>query len=479
MSTAAIRTARHLTRRTALLASLLAPLAAPAFAVGVVHLDFSSHFNGDAILNGLFATVDQIQDGLDPAPDGWSYPTSSTNCSSGVPGNAFFPANADHPDIQLGWANDDDGFNAWQTNSGQAGTSITVDLPDQRYEQIHLFAGADLGGPGVTLTLNYATGLPGQASWTSLPWYVGGGTAGGYALAGGLSRGRWNGSLDCNNTGTVMLIGRAFPVDSSRVLVSISLERVGATGRLSIFGATAAVARQALDANFRPHFNADVVVNGAPGAYDSDMDTIEGAWAFTTDSVGCGEDLPDIAVFPASGGRPSVRLGWDNADDGFNVWQTFETTGSITVEVPDVAYDELHLFATGAWVTDATLTLHYTTGDPGVFADLAYPSWFDEAPAGYYNLIDGLDRGIATSPGDLTCQDVNDPAIVGRAFAVDSSRALDAFTIERTDNDAEGVLNVFGATLVVHDADPLDGLDPLLFYSDYEDGDYLDWDVHP
>ena len=145
----------------------------------------------------------------------------------------------------------------------------------------------------------------------------------------------------------------------------------------------------------------------------------------------------------------------------------------------DISYDELHLFATGAWVTAAQLTLHYTTGSPDVFTDLAYPSWFDEAPAGYYNLIDGLDRGMATGPGSLTCENVNDPANVGRAFAVDSTRALDAFTIERTDDDGEGVLNVFGGTLVVHDANPADGLDPLLFYGDYEDGDYLDWDVHP
>lgn len=470
---------RHRLDRLALLLLASVALAAPPLrASGVVHLDFTSHFNGDAILNGQFATVDQVQDGLDG--DGWGYPTSSTNCFWGVPGDAFFPANADHPDVQLGWANDDDGDNAWQTDSGQAGSSITVDLPDQRYEQIHLFAGSDLGGTGVTLTLNYATGSPEQASW-SPPWYVGGTQAGTYALAGGLSRGRPHATLglDCNNTGTVVLHGRAFQVDSSRALVSITLERVGDTGRLSIFGATAVAVRQSLDANFRPHFNADVVVNGGPGTYDADMDTIEGQWAFTTDSAGCGDDLPDVASFPASGGRPAVRLGWDNADDGFNVWQTFETTGSITVEVPDIPCDELHLFATGAWVTDATLTLHYVTGDPDVFDDLAYPSWFDEAPAGYYNLIDGLDRGIATSPTDLTCHDANDPAIVGRAFVVDSTRALDAFTLERTDDDGEGVLNVFGATLVVHDADPLDGLDPLIFHSDHEDGDLFDWDVHP
>lgn len=463
-------------RLALLLLAFVALAAPPLSASGVVHLDFSAHLNGDAILNGQFATVDQVQDGLDG--DGWGYPTSTTNCSSGVPGNAFFAANLDHPDVQLGWDNADNGFNAWQTNSGQVGTSITVDLPDQRYEQIHLFAGSDLGGTGVTLTLTYASGSPEQASW-SPPWYVGGSQAGTYALAGALSRGRWNGSLDCNNTGTVALHGRAFQVDPTRALVSISLERLGATGRLSIFGATAVAVRQPLDANLRPHFNADVVVNGSAGAYDADMDTIEGEWAFTTDSVACGDDLPDVAFFPASGGRPAVRLGWDNADNGFNVWQTFETTGSITVEVPDIPYDELHLFATGAWVTAATLTLHYTTGDPDVFDDLAYPSWFDEAAAGYYNLIDGLDRGIATGPDSLSCHNANDPAIVGRAFAVDSTRALDAFTIERTDGDGEGVLNVFGATLVVHDADPIDGLDPLIFYSDYEDGDYLDWDAHP
>lgn len=459
-------------------------LAVPAArALEVVQIDFSPHFNGDAIINGvgLFA-VDQEQDGLDPLPDGWSYPTQSTACTNTVPDNAFFPANADHPDVQLGWANDDDGDNAWQTGSGQAGTSITVDLPDGKYGQIHLFVGADLGGPGLNLTLHYATGDPGQASWTGLPWYLGGGPGGGYVLAGGLSRGRWSsglGHLDCNNTLTVTLIGRAFAVDPTRDLVSISLERVGDTGRLSVFGATAVTPVETFHANFRPHFNADVVVNGSPGAYDADMDTIEGVWAFTTDSVGCGDDLPDVAAFPAGSGHPSVELGWDNLDDGFNVWQTFETTGTITVQLPDIPFEALHLFATGAWTTAATLTLHYTTGDPEVFDDLAYPSWFDEPPPGYYSLIDGLDRGIATSPTDLVCEDVNDPGIVGRRFPVDSTRSLDRFTIERTDNDGEGVLNVWGATLEVHDSNPDDGLPALIFYGDFEDGDYLDWDGHP
>lgn len=224
-----------------------------------------------------------------------------------------------------------------------------------------------------------------------------------------------------------------------------------------VFAAVAAIAASGAHATttisipLRSHFNADVVVNGASGAFDTTMDSIEGVWSFATAtaaSASCnGPWLPDAALFPGTTEHPPVRLDWDNGDDGPNAWQTFDAAGSIEVDVIDLHYSELHVFATGAWETFLTVTLHYATGAPDVFAGIAFPSWFDPTPPGFYELVHGLDRARLDG-SSLVCDDVDNPGILGRRFAADPSRVLLSVTLARTDAD-QGVLTVFGAAAVL------------------------------
>ncbi len=236
-------------------------------------------------------------------------------------------------------------------------------------------------------------------------------------------------------------------VSAVRTLHSVALVAVVSL----VSGARPTAAQGLVQVNFRPYFNADVIINGSSGAYDSDMGTIEGAWAFATTTAAngaCGGPwLPDDAYFPADVHHPEAQLGWSQADDGFNAWQTFDTAGEITVDVPNFEYDALYLYATGAWETALTVTLNYTTGDADEFTGIAYPSWFDEAPPGFFNLVDGLDRAALDLSANFGCENANDPGIVGRTFPVDPTRVLKSFTLTRTDDD-QGVLNVFGATAV-------------------------------
>jgi hypothetical protein len=214
--------------------------------------------------------------------------------------------------------------------------------------------------------------------------------------------------------------------------------------------AGAAGAAGVVQVNFRPYFNADVVLNTSGAGLDEDMGTIEGLWAFATDSAGAtsscdGPWLPDDGFFGGNAAHPEAQLGYSNDDDGFNVWQTFDEAGEVTVQVPNLAYDTLYLYATGAYQTFLTVTLNYTTGGPEAFAGIAYPSWFDEPPTNFFNLVDGLDRA-RPDLGGVTCEDVDDPGIVGLPIPVDPERILDTLTLTRTDDD-QGMLNVFGATL--------------------------------
>ncbi len=217
-------------------------------------------------------------------------------------------------------------------------------------------------------------------------------------------------------------------------------------------GVSPATAASAVQVNFRPYFNADVVVNGTTGAFDTTMGSIEGQWSFATASAGgssCGGPwLPDDAFFPATASHPDAQLGWNQANDGLNAWQTFDTSGTITVPVPDLHYDTLYLYATGAWETSLTVQLNYRTGAPDSFAGIAYPSWFDPTPPGFFELVHGQDRAKLDGSGVLVCEDVNNPGILGRAFPADPTRVLESFSLTRTDND-QGVLNVFGATAAI------------------------------
>lgn len=216
--------------------------------------------------------------------------------------------------------------------------------------------------------------------------------------------------------------------------------------------AAAAHAATTIQIPLQSHFNADVVLNGAAGDFDTTMDSIEGIWSFATATAAAGGScdgpwLPDEALFAANSQHPTVRLAVSNDEDGLNAWQTAHAAGSIEVDVLDLHYSELHLFATGAWETFLTVTLDYTTGEPDVFVDIAYPSWFDPTPVGFYELVHGLDR--ARLEGDtFVCEDVDNPGILGRKLVVDPTRQLASVTLTRTDND-EGVLSVFGLTGVL------------------------------
>jgi hypothetical protein len=238
----------------------------------------------------------------------------------------------------------------------------------------------------------------------------------------------------------------------NRCVPFLSAKCIPAAFVAAILAFAAAPARPAsvVQVDFAPHFNADVVLNTSVEDFDPVGDSIEGVWSFSTESAGAlsgvcdGPWLPDDGHFAATDAHPETQLGYSNDDDGPNVWQTAHAAGEITVQVPNLAYDTLFLYATGAWETSLTVTLNYTTGDPDSFAGIAFPSWFDPTPPGFFELVHGLDRAKLDDEG-YSCEDVDNPGILGLAITVDPTRVLDSFTLERTDND-EGVLNVFGAT---------------------------------
>ena len=72
----------------------------------------------------------------------------------------FFSANAQHPDVQLGYNNNNDGSNVVFSNSGST-ASTSIDLAQTQignYDNLHVFATATNGATDLQIDLQYADG---------------------------------------------------------------------------------------------------------------------------------------------------------------------------------------------------------------------------------------------------------------------------------------------------------------------------------
>ena len=138
----------------------------------VVQIDVSSIFNKDVIANNGGtdrtltawdingdATHDYVASGVAA-----SWMTQSVaNVHTGAPASqsdrnalpdyGLFPANADHPDVQLAYRNSDDGLNAYGSNAGDTTFSFTV--PTGRYQKLQIFAASTYGSSTLSATFTY------------------------------------------------------------------------------------------------------------------------------------------------------------------------------------------------------------------------------------------------------------------------------------------------------------------------------------
>jgi len=217
-------------------------------AADLIHVDMSSYFNADVIVNGADKDLDTVQDGMD-----------STRCfltqnaadslggddANGLPDNGFFPATAEHPDIQLGYHDLSDGNNAWQARN--EGDKVMVDVPDGKFDQMYLF-GSSAVEQGLSrfseaeVQLIYADPPPTDSSVLIRDWLRRdflGLPIGEFFLANGLDR------VNADGTGfedrdDPAIFGVELNPDPTRVLVAIMITKVDDnTDRyINVFGLT-------------------------------------------------------------------------------------------------------------------------------------------------------------------------------------------------------------------------------------------------
>jgi len=235
--------------RIVITGAMLAGLIGSVLSVQDVHaavfqLDLSSLFNADVAVNRNAGVTDPSNDGIDT--EGRAYFTQTAVeeiCTSdgtphGLPDNGFIAGNLYHPAIQLGVKNSDDGDNAF-TGQGTSSTSV-IDVPDDNYSFIHIFAISTNGNTPVTLTFNYTGGSETTSSRTIQDWFNDPGeTYDEYYLINGLDR-TGPGPSGCENSNDPAIFGARFQPDSSRTLTGFTVNYVtsGGGGSFVLFGAS-------------------------------------------------------------------------------------------------------------------------------------------------------------------------------------------------------------------------------------------------
>jgi Ca2+-binding RTX toxin-like protein len=231
-------------RRTATLSTVwllaMGLSAGPANAGVPVQFDVSAVLNADVILNTDPAGPSGFDASQDPIDTNnlvfaTQSATAQEGCSDdpdGLPDDASFAANVNHPGVQLTYRNTDNGDNA-RLSPGP--DSYSIDVPDGSYSAVHVFATSTEGSSDMDVTLTYGTGTISTASFAVPDWFDD--PSGGYALVDG--RDRMDLLFACDDADTTAIFGFPLQVDASRTLLSIGIARTDDDGSfLAFFGAT-------------------------------------------------------------------------------------------------------------------------------------------------------------------------------------------------------------------------------------------------
>lgn len=238
--------------RTCTLLALGLLAAAHAARSATVQVDVRVHFNADEVVNDGTGALDPTQDPVDQGvfeSDNFCFPSQSAaarlaggGTPDGVPDDAFFPADAFHPDVQLWWRNDDDGQNARRTSN--VADVFTIDVPPGNYAELHLFATSGDGVSPITLTLLYDDLTTSPYFFTVPDWFDDPfPTADLYPLVDGRDRVQVGSGpgvpFAYEDRNDAAIFGFRAVVDPAKVLNGVKVDRAAATSVFDFFGLVA------------------------------------------------------------------------------------------------------------------------------------------------------------------------------------------------------------------------------------------------
>ena len=141
---------------------------------GTAQIDLRSLFTVDVVINHANGVYDTSQSPIDAS--GYVLLTQSAEDAlfdaghPALPDDGFFPANADHPDIQLGYRNTDFGNNARRLSPPS--DAVTIPLPARAFKRLQVIGISTEGTTTHTATIRYLDGTQSAETITYDDWYT-------------------------------------------------------------------------------------------------------------------------------------------------------------------------------------------------------------------------------------------------------------------------------------------------------------------
>ncbi|MCB9685877.1 MAG: thrombospondin type 3 repeat-containing protein [Alphaproteobacteria bacterium] len=185
-------------------------------------IDLSAVLIHDTVVNDGNG-LDLTRDVMDAS--GFDFLTQSVATAAGaalgqgLPDDGFFPADAQHPDLQLGWSNDDDGPNSRILRQGE---SLAFAVPPGSYTHLQLYALSTEGASTIQVVVTYDDATRDSQAITVRDWYDDVVTANQYQLVNGLDR---YGNLGWTDANDPCLYAIELNPDPARLVVSVDVSQ--------------------------------------------------------------------------------------------------------------------------------------------------------------------------------------------------------------------------------------------------------------
>jgi len=289
--------------------------------LATVQFDVSSVLTEDTIVNRPGGTTDTTQTPIDLQSSALITQSFATfiggAVGNGLPDDGLFAANSFHPDVQLGYRNDNNDVNSRfiKTSTG----SFTFAVTPGNYSEIHLAATSTEGSSAVRATFTYADGTTNTTTTQTVPdWYnsITQSTST-YYLIDGMDRSYADGTT-FQNVNNPAVFGLRFTPDSTKTLQSVTVDKTASAGWLLFFGSTGVTSAApntpptitaGQSFSIAENSPANTVV-GTVAAADAEGNTLQG-WQITTGNTDVDGDGQAAFAINAATGQITVN----DADD--------------------------------------------------------------------------------------------------------------------------------------------------------------------
>ena len=204
-------------------------------------LDMTNAFNADMIVNNGTGAIDPTQDKW--CGETWSFMTQSAAAQlggtygNGLPDNGLITGSPLGFPVQLGYRNNDDGYNAIRLDAGSP-VSFSLEPGDQtRYGSLFLFGASCQGDTTIDVELQYTDGTTETTSLDANDWLRDGGelSPNVIPLVNGMDWHRYGVWKDINDAAVFAI---PVPADGTKTLVGMTFTQLSTSvASTAIFGA--------------------------------------------------------------------------------------------------------------------------------------------------------------------------------------------------------------------------------------------------